>query len=308
MMLLFGDGTLTGNRQKIGSCSLSKIQRCFDDSTSILKCTNKIRSFEIPVNFYLKAKYIILLGIQVYIVTRKKILIGVGIIILTLITGTVVGGFIYLSIDQYGPDQQAKDALKGNPKVRVINKQETILFIPMVANNHTFIFYPGGKVAPEAYAPLALGIADAGYKVIIPRFFYNLAVFNPNVADKWVNSSRFILGGHSLGGAMAADYTGTHNISGLILLAAYPSKNISRIITPVLSIYGSNDGIATPEKINRSRIMLPDTTVYREILGGNHAQFGSYGAQKGDGRGDISPQQQLNETLTFMLRFMSSIP
>lgn len=111
------------------------------------------------------------------------------------------------------------------------------------------------------------------------------------------------IGGHSLGGAMAADYAAGHSsaFDGLVLLASYSAKDLSDASFPVLSIYGSEDGVLNMDKVESSRKFMPQVYGEHVITGGNHAWFGSYGEQKGDGTATISHEEQWQETINYIL-------
>ncbi len=165
------------------------------------------------------------------------------------------------------------------------------------------ILYPGGRVDARAYAPLAQAIAEQGFLVVVVRMPLNLAVFDPDAAMKVMTAypeiKHWAVGGHSLGGAMAARFVAAHPgiVEGLVLWAAYPaaSDDLSRLRVRVVSIAGSRDGLATPEKIQASAALLPADTIWVVIEGGNHAQFGWYGDQAGDLPPTLSRQQQQEE-------------
>lgn len=140
----------------------------------------------------------------------------------------------------------------------------------------------------------------------------SLAIFSPNKADEVLASfpeiQNWALGGHSLGGAMAARYCFTHpeKINLLILWGSYPADtdSLANQKLLVLSIFGSEDGEV--KKIEASKSLLPADTTWIKIDGGSHAQFGDYGLQAGDGQARISPQQQWDQvasaTTAFLLR------
>jgi pimeloyl-ACP methyl ester carboxylesterase len=162
------------------------------------------------------------------------------------------------------------------------------------------IMYPGGRVDPRAYAPIAHAIAAQGYLVVIVPMPLNLAVFGSDraasVIQAYPDIQHWVIGGHSLGGSMAALYADKHRdqIDGLALWASYPasSNNLSDSSIKVASIYGSQDGLATKDKIDASRALLPKDTNWVPIEGGNHGQFGWYGNQPGDLPATISRQDQ----------------
>jgi pimeloyl-ACP methyl ester carboxylesterase len=177
-----------------------------------------------------------------------------------------------------------------------------------------FIFYPGGRVDYRSYAPLAHRIAAEGYRVIIVSMPLNLAVFAPGRAAQVIQAypeiEDWVIGGHSLGGAMAANYVYRHPqaVQGLVLWASFPASNnsLSDLDIPCLSIYGSQDGEV--EKIRESAALLPADTRWVEITGGNHAQFGWYGPQSGDGQATIGHDEQQEAILTATLDFLAIFP
>jgi len=126
----------------------------------------------------------------------------------------------------------------------------------------------------------------------------DLAVLNANAAAAIIKDNGritdWVLAGHSLGGVMAASYAADNPSAwkALILLAAYPDQKKPLRTGRVLSISASEDGLSTPQEIRNSAHFLPADTFFLEIAGGNHAQFGSYGKQKGDGEALITPERQ----------------
>ena len=178
-----------------------------------------------------------------------------------------------------------------------------------------FIFYPGGRVDARAYAPAARQIASQGYLVVIVPMPLNLAVLDPGAAADVITAypevQHWAVGGHSLGGAMAANFA-RHNpdkIQGLVLWAAYPasSDDLSVSSLRVISIYATLDGLSTGEKIAASRALLPQTTIWTSIQGGNHAQFGWYGEQAGDNAATISRPEQQAQVIQATTQFLSSL-
>lgn len=169
------------------------------------------------------------------------------------------------------------------------------------------ILYPGGLVDEAAYAPLAAMLADAGVLVCIPSMPYHLAVFGADAAAEIMPAfpeiSRWYVGGHSLGGAMAASFAADEpeKAAGLILLAAYASKPVS---VPALSVYGSLDTVLNRETYEKDRGNLPADTTELVIEGGNHAQFGDYGAQAGDSPATITPEAQRRAAADAILAFL----
>lgn len=232
--------------------------------------------------------------------------------------------FTYLAIclfltgcKTYHPLPEAMAAMAGSESVAVSETKTGIHFDPQTPSNLGFIFYPGANVKPAAYAPLMLQLAENGYTCIIAKFPLNLAILAANRADSLRASygssiDTWVISGHSLGGTMAARYIRNHEqdeeLKGLALLAAYPanSDDLSPFTMSVLSLYASEDGLSTPQKILNSQAILPPTTQFFEILGGNHAQFGWYGEQAGDNSASIDQETQQQIILEQLLTFLAA--
>lgn len=210
-------------------------------------------------------------------------------------------GFVIWANNAAPPMAQALASLQGDDKVGVIEGQ-WIVFQPLaIARETGFIFYPGGRVDPRAYAPQARAIAERGYPVIIVPMPLNLAVFGADraqqVQDAFPDVQHWVIGGHSLGGAMAANFAANHPgaVEGVVLWAAYPADGDSLAAQDTLvvrSIYGTLDGVATPEQVLNAKPLLPPSARFIPIEGGNHAQFGWYGEQAGDNPATIRHTEQ----------------
>ena len=240
--------------------------------------------------------------------TFKKLgFILLGLIIIALI---FIVSFFTTS---YGPSTQAMANLEDSTLVDV-TVDNFISFAPENTTATTgLIIYPGAKVEPEAYAPLANKIAQAGYEVIITPMPLNFAIFDSNAADevisKFPNIKNWVISGHSLGGVMAAKYASENsNIKGVIFYASYPQGDeLKDSNIEVASIYGSLDGVANLEKIVGSKDLLPTSTTFVEITGGNHAQFGSYGEQSGDNPAEISVNEQIEKAANASIELLDKI-
>ena len=163
------------------------------------------------------------------------------------------------------------------------------------ADDTALIFYPGGKVEETAYAPLLHRMAANGLDVFLVRMPFHLAIFGKNAADKVIAQYDYVnwyIGGHSLGGVMAVFYASDHDLDGVILLSAYPTNAIDE---PMLILYGSEDGVLDVERVKASS-QFGAVEEY-VIVGGNHALFGNYGEQKGDGVPSVSGEEQQEEAV-----------
>lgn len=197
--------------------------------------------------------------------------------------------------------------LESNNKVHVQKLSNAIIFAPAVDTmGAALIFYPGALVDPEAYAPMAKTISEAGFKTIIFKLPYRMAFFQSQQENvfqqtlEYINSvssqRNWIVGGHSRGGKIAAIFTKQHSkaLGGLLLVGtSHPREfDLSDLNIDVTKIYGSNDGLASEEEINKFAINLPANTHYIRVAGGNHRQFGYYGYQLGDSSADITRKKQ----------------
>ena len=236
---------------------------------------------------------------------RKSIAKRAGMTLL-VIAVALFALFLFYTESYYHADRTAVMSLRTDGHAAVTSSQNGVMF-DGPGTEDLLIFYPGGKVQETAYAPLLRMLAEEGMDVYLVRMPFRLAVFGANKAEKALEETadytRVYIGGHSLGGAMAAHYAAEHpeELDGVILLAAYSTKRLPDDL-PVLSVYGSEDGILNREKYEENRPNLPDL---QEIVieGGNHAGFGSYGEQTGDGEATIIPEAQWEETVKAILRF-----
>lgn len=224
---------------------------------------------------------------------RKRIvsvvLLGVLLVSLGLFAGYVDS--------YYRAAPEALAATVSDGTVTVTEQDGTLVFTtenPVAG----LVFYPGGKVQVEAYAPLLRAIAERGVLCVLVQMPCNLAVLNGDAADAVIarhpELSDWYIGGHSLGGSMAALYAAKHasDVDGLILLAAYSTADLKGSGLSVLSLYGDTDGVMRRERYEQCRTNLPADAVELVIAGGNHAGFGCYGAQAGDGAATISAIEQ----------------
>jgi hypothetical protein len=233
------------------------------------------------------------------------------IVLVVLLALILFGGiaFVIWGSNPLPADPQALSALENDSLVAIYDEPWLVFRPQSIEPTGGFIFYPGGRVQPEAYAPSARAIAESGYLVVIPPMPLNLAVFAPEVANQIIAAypevECWVIGGHSLGGAMAARYAYRHPqaIQGLVLWAAYPaeSDDLSSSDLAVVSIFASEDGLADEDTMLASRPLLPAGTSWVFIEGGNHAGFGWYGPQSGDNLRTISLEDQQEQVITATL-------
>ena len=242
----------------------------------------------------------------------------VVILVILCLVVLMAGGFILWAQGASPADDTALLAMAGAAEAKVTDKGAYVFFDPIpsagasVKGKAGLIFYPGGKVKPEAYAPLLLQVAASGHPAVLCRMPLNLAVLKSGaVANVFAmrSDTRWAIGGHSLGGSMAAFFACKHPdaVAGLVLLGSYPAEgnSFASSTLPVLSIFGSRDmGI---EKIRQYKPLLPASTAFLELEGGNHAQFGNYGFQAGDGTATMPRLEQQNLSLKAIVHFLDGL-
>lgn len=211
-------------------------------------------------------------------------------------------------------------ALQTTSAVRVVEDNRAIHFIPRATRRgNGVIFLPGGMVSPAAYAPLMKSIAAAGHPAHLVPLPYRTAYTESQVNDLFsditsvINANRetrWWIAGHSRGAMLAARYareSQTH-IGGLILIGTTHPRDfdLSASPLPVTKILGSNDGVATPADARVNAKFLPPSTVWVEIPGANHVQFGYYGHQLMDHAATISRDEQQTALLKAIRRALGS--
>jgi pimeloyl-ACP methyl ester carboxylesterase len=113
-------------------------------------------------------------------------------------------------------------------------------------------------------------------------------------------ATRWVVAGHSLGGALASEVARDHDnlLAGLVLLGTSHPRDIdlSSLSIDVTKVYATNDGLASVAEVKAYAKKLPARTHWVEIDGGNHSQFGYYGFQLGDHRATIPRSEQQAQT------------
>lgn len=241
---------------------------------------------------------------------RTRLLLALATLLVPLIAG-----FLIWASTPLGPLPEAQQALQSTAEVQV-ETGRWLVFRP-VGRQPTggLIVYPGGRVSPAAYAPIARGVAGEGYLAVIVPMPLNLAILGIDRAAEVTRAfpavTHWAVGGHSLGGAMAARFANRrpHLIQGLFLWGAYPasSDDLSGRALSVVVVYGTLDGLSTTDEVDASRRLLPPETTYVRIEGGNHAQFAWYGPQPGDKGATISRQAQQDQTLAATLDLLRGL-
>lgn len=239
---------------------------------------------------------------------KKKIVFAIIIVLIV----SLVGGTVYYINDYYKADEVAVSLITA-PKTDVTITEENGVFTFKPQNaTKGIIFYPGGKVQAESYAPLMQTLAENGVLSVLVTMPGNLAVLDMNAADglqeKYPEIQSWYMSGHSLGGSMASSFIAENSkdFDGIILLASYSTSDLSETELDVLSIYGTNDGVLNMEKYEECKSNLPEDFKEIVITGGCHAYFGAYGEQEGDKKATITREEQIEITVNEILQFINN--
>ena len=207
------------------------------------------------------------------------------------------GGFLVYASDYYRADETA-NAILQSEAVQI--EEDLILLLPEQTADTALIFYPGAKVEYTAYLPILDRLRQNGIASVLMKMPFNMAIFSANAADRAFKElpgvTDWFIGGHSMGGAMASSYFAGHKdrVKGLVLLGAYIYGDVAP--EDALTVYGTlNAGL-------EKNINYTENVVI--IQGGNHAQFGNYGEQKGDPAAAISRQEQQDAAVQAILEFI----
>lgn len=226
----------------------------------------------------------------------QKFLIGIG--ILALILALCAGVFFWYASDYYRAEDVALEVMAQDSGISV--QDNLTILSTSVPSDTAIIFYPGAKVEAAAYLPLLDKIRQTGVTCILVDMPFHMAIFDSNAAqdvmEDFPEYSHWYIAGHSMGGAMASQFAASHpdEVDGLILLGAYIYGDYSPQDT--LTIYGSLNQ-SVEDKLDYTENVV-------EIQGGNHAQFGNYGPQKGDLPATISAEEQQNQTVDVIRTFL----
>ncbi len=197
-----------------------------------------------------------------------------------------------------GADKQSQVPVVETSRCFAVGNQEA---------NYGLVFYPGAKIEPTAYVPFARKLAERGVFCAVVKMPFNLASLDIIAASKVMSEypqvDTWWIGGHSLGGAMAAQYAVEHanELEGIAFLAAYSAADLSGTELEACVVYGTNDGVLNFQKLEQCAANLPSNAVTLAIEGGNHAGFGCYGSQRSDGKASVSADEQQEQAAGFIV-------
>ena len=248
---------------------------------------------------------------------RRRIWLRVRQVWITLgLLATVL--FVGWSLVAYRASPAAQAALTPDTLVAVRHEAGIWHFTPRrqpPAPLPALVFFPGALVDPVAYAPLVRAVAAAGapaYIVELPRRGAFGGAEDPalwarvrRVAQHPSAPARWVAAGHSRGGVVATQVAaeGLAGLAGVVLIGTSHPRDVDlrALAVPVTKIVGTRDGLASRAEVEANRHLLPSSTQWTWVEGGNHSQFGWYGFQPGDRRATIAAPQQRNTMIRAVL-------
>lgn len=240
---------------------------------------------------------------------RRIVLVSLGAVV-----AVAVLGFLTWSSIVMGPDQEALARVRADPSVEVVRTDSAIVMTPTSAGELDglgLVFVPGAKVDASSYEATLAPLVDDGATVVVTRPILNLAFFDLRSLESFTSQAdgvdEWVVGGHSLGGVKACQWADDPDVSGLVLLGSYCANDLSGSQVQVLSVSGSEDGLSTPDKVAAARDLLPASADLVEIDGANHADFGWYGPQPGDGEATISHEEADRAITDALLDFLRAL-
>ncbi len=227
---------------------------------------------------------------------------------------TLVGIFLIWNFTTFQSRDLPADTFKNEQKVSVIENKDEITFEARSPNKTSeIIFFQGGLTDPKAYAPLCRKFAENGYTCHLIKMAWRLPQNDYKKISKMFNfkTGKYIIGGHSQGAKMAAQfvYENPTKLNGLFLIGTSHPRDIdmSQLKIPTIKLYAENDGLASVDEVIENKEMLPQNTNLIMIKGGNHSQFGYLGQLLTDNSPAISLEKQQGKTLDYLLKFFSTI-
>lgn len=221
---------------------------------------------------------------------RRRLLRAVAVAAVALVLVVVV--FLAWAHTVMAGDREAALEVWRNDAVAVTETDVSFVLEPTSAGRaEGLVFVPGARVDPFAYARVLSGVVErSGVTVVITKPTLNLAFFDSRPLSDFTAAAPTVdewsVGGHSLGGVKACAMAAGDDsvpVSGLVLFGSYCAEDVSDTALDVLSVSGTEDGLSTPEDIDAGADLLPPDATFVELDGANHADFGDYGAQPGDG-------------------------
>ena len=232
---------------------------------------------------------------------KKSAIVVIGVIV-------VIFAALFLYSNDYYRSEVRIEEYKTHSSCKIEEISDGI-FVDGDGNTDAVVFYPGAKVEYTSYLPLCVKMAEQGVDCFLVKMPFHLAILGSGKAAgimEHYDYENWYLAGHSLGGAMAANYVAEHteDFAGLIMLAAYPTKALVSEDLKVLSVYGNKDEVLNKEKLEAGAEFVPEHYTEISLGGANHAGFGNYGPQEGDQEATMEREKQQKMTVHYIMKMI----
>lgn len=208
------------------------------------------------------------------------------------------------------PDQ----VFESSDTIQVKEDSDKISFISLADKLETeVIFFQGGLVDPDAYAPLCRNVAENGFSCHIVKMKWRMPLwgYERTIELFDLNTEKYVLAGHSQGAKMAAQFVHENPglLKGLVLIGTTHPRdvNMSRQSIPTLKLYAERDGLASVPEVLNNQHLLPMGSSLILIEGGNHSQFGFMGHLLMDSKAEISAEVQHELMLKHIIPFLTEL-
>lgn len=235
---------------------------------------------------------------------KWKILLGIILAVIAI---------VWFILRPYPAGDAAEAALEESAVIEE-SVHDAIRFKPEEEPLSHLIYYPGGLVEEEAYSYFGKAMAEAGVDIWIIPMPLNLAVLGSSRAEgvlELVGEAPVVIGGHSLGGAMASRFAQEHadRLAGVFFHGAYPDEGgrLDETDLSILLITAQYDEVMSQDSYQEGLTYLPAQALEQEVTEGNHASFGDYGPQRGDGEAGVTHEEAVVEIVDIMLDWLSSL-
>ena len=240
--------------------------------------------------------------------TKNKFKLGKIVFFTVIVIVAVVFAVLFLYTKEYYRSEVTMEDCMADTECSIEEFADGI-FVDGSGQEDAVIFYPGAKVEYTSYLPLCVKMAEEGVDCFLVEMPFHLAILGMNKADKIMDTydyENWYLAGHSLGGAMAANYVAENveDFAGLIMLAAYPTKALISEDLKVLSVYGNKDTVLNRENLEAGKEFVPEHYTEIGLGGANHAGFGNYGPQEGDGEATVEREKQQEMTVGYIVKMI----
>lgn len=193
-----------------------------------------------------------------------------------------------------------------------VSEVEGSIVLAPVENPGTtgIMFFPGARVDPYSYLYPLSELAATGVTVVVMDPLVNMALFDTRTLAELSSAApqitEWVLAGHSLGGVRACMLASEPSVAGLVLLGSYCASDVTGLDIPILQVLAENDGLIDTEAVTTSASLLPPNSRSITLDGANHASFGTYGPQPGDGESSLTRTEVRAELTALILELLET--